>query len=59
MESDLHSLELGHYRVFHNGQLIGIMQICGTWSDGCDLRDLLKNRNVKEGDVIEYKAVKL
>lgn len=59
MASDVHSLEPGHYRVLHNGRLIGIINVQGIWSDGCDLRDLLKEREIKKGDVLEYKAVKL
>jgi hypothetical protein len=59
MANDVRSLEPGYYRVTHNGRLIGTINVQGIWSDGCDLRDLFKDRKINEGDEIEYKAVKL
>ena len=60
MESKLpHGLEPGHYRVFHNDQHIGFIRIRGTWSDACDLMELFRGREVKTGDSVEYKEVKL
>lgn len=59
MVTNFHALEPGHYRVFHNGQHLGFINVRGVWSDGCDLRDLLAGRKIKKGDTIEYEAVKL